>query len=163
MSRSVGEVLKRVFFTRDKRELGKFGHELINSALPNRYSPLGEQPALLTALPHHSIQGQTATGAGVTEVVQTWSSIKPEVKRQLGLGVLPNASRSPSLLSSHQAPTSAILSLFRPESPLSRWREGLTHPCGSAKGSRHGLSGSLCRSGQWRWLDIPPSVPGKNS
>lgn len=108
MSLSVGEVLKRVFFPRDKRELGKFGHELIKPHQTDTLCCPGGQPALLTALPYHSAQDETATGAGVTEMEQTWSSIKPEVKQQLGVGVFPGASRSPSLLPCHQAATSAI-------------------------------------------------------
>lgn len=67
MSRGVG-VLKHVFFKQDKRELGRCGQELTKSML-------GQQPALLTDQPYLRVQGQIATGAGVTEVVQ--NSIKP--------------------------------------------------------------------------------------
>ena len=47
--------------------------------------------------------------------------------------------------------------------PGRRRRAALTHLCGSGTGSRHGPSGSPCRSGLWRWLDTLPSDPRRSS
>lgn len=51
MSRGAGEVLKRVFFTRDKRELGKCGQELTKPTKPMLSAGLVTSISNSSALP----------------------------------------------------------------------------------------------------------------